>query len=609
MSFVSHARWRLITGKVRTVPTQLEKQLTRIARRRTLTIVIAALVPLVLRALLLAVIPPPEPRIHDEFSHLLLADTLSQGRLVNPVHPLSVHFETMHVLVRPVYASVFPVAQGFAMAIGQVLTGSPWMGVWLSIAFLCGAVCWMLQGWAPPAWALLGAAIVVARFGVLSYWMDSYYGGAVAAAGGALLLGGLGRALRRHNWRDPAIMGVGLAILANSRPYEGAVFALPALAALIWVLVNKRRRWITLAPMLLVLLAAGVSMGIYFSRFNGNPLQLPYSFYRSTVTAAPHFIWQSPRPEPVFHHRVLWQFHMGWEMDCYRDAAANRPPHGLLDKARSYTRFYLGPFLAIPIAALLWFWRSRRVQLLLAAAALMSIALAVEVWHAPHYAAPALGLMMLLVIEGLRRIRVALGLRWVRVLAAACLLLPVVDGSGQPSDGTARARIVQQLEAGGGRNLVLVRYSIAHDPGDEWVYNAADIDNAPIVWAREMDMASNARLLGYFKQRQVWLVRPDVTPVRLEKYDAAMPPDPPQRFVKLGTQAIEGLRSPEEVRRKVLARAGPEHQPFTCDQWSYLFRDATGIESPDVAHGCFAPGQRAQAVSFEDWFQWLEQQP
>lgn len=54
-------------------------------------------------------------------------------------------------------------------------------------------------------------------------------------------------------------------------------------------------------PMLAILAVAGAGMG-YFSRFKENPLQLPYSFYRSTVTMAPHFIWQSPRPQPVYRH-------------------------------------------------------------------------------------------------------------------------------------------------------------------------------------------------------------------------------------------------------------------------------------------------------------------
>ena len=44
------------------------------------------------------------------------------------------------------------------------------------------------QAWVPPAWALFGATLAVFRFGIASYWVNGYYGGCLAALGGALLL-------------------------------------------------------------------------------------------------------------------------------------------------------------------------------------------------------------------------------------------------------------------------------------------------------------------------------------------------------------------------------------------------------------------------------------
>ena len=569
---------------------------------------LAGLTPLLLRALLLPVFPIPAPRIHDEFCHLLLADTLVHGRLVNPVHPFWVHFESMHMTVRPVYASIYPVAQGSMMALSQVLTGHPWFGVWLSVGFMCAAICWMLQGWYSPRWALLGSLLVAARFGVFSYWMNSYYGGAIPAAAGALVLGAVPRILRWRRWRDAAVLGVGVALLANSRPYEGLVFLIPFAALLLWRLHARILNRAILVPLFLILGATATGMGFYFTRFTGNALVMPYQFFRATFTEAPHFIFQAPRPEPVYYHRVLRHYYSNWEMGAYREARANRSPHGVLDKAKNYTRFYLG-LLAIPFAAALWRWRRPRIRFLFLSGALFSAALALEVWDAPHYAAPAIGLMLVLVLEGFRHLRRSRAGSW--VAAAVCLgtvLFPVSPGGLQVGDGRQRQNLLRRLEAAPAQHLVLVRYKLNHDPGDEWVYNGADIDRSKVVWAREMDQGRNRRLVQYFASRHAWLVEPDTRPVRISAYDPSMLPDPPFRFVRLGAEGVPVLRSPQEVRRKLLANLPDPAGRLNCDQWNFYLNKATGVEPPDPAHGCFPPGHRDAPIAFDPWFAWLRKQ-
>jgi hypothetical protein len=566
-------------------------------------IVLAAAAPLAIRALLLPWMPAPNPRVQDEFAHLLVADTFVHGHAVNPVHPLWTHFESMHILVRPVYASVFPVGHGIAIAAGSVIFGHPWAGVWLGIAAMCAAMSWMLYAWLPPRWALLGTAIVVARFAVLSYWMNSYFGGALAAAGGALALGALPRLRVRRRWQDAALFAVGVAILANTRPYEGAVLAVPLGLALAWMLRRGPRRAAVLLPIALILGATAAVMMAYCARVTGNPLQLPYAFYRANFTMAPHFLFQSPRAEPRYLHRVLRDFHAVWEMGCYDDARANRAPHGLSSKAATYWRWNVGPILTLPLLALPWMLRRQRVRVLCALGGIFAAGLAIEVWHAPHYAAPALGVAMLLVIEGLRYVETIAGNWTMRVVAAACLL-PVIGDSSTETNGAPRARVLAQLQSMGGQHLVIVRYSRLHDVGDEWVYNAADIDGSPVVWAREMDPVSNHELVHYFAGRRVWLLEPDRAPPALTPYDPANAPDPPFGFVKLGTPEITVLRSADRVRARM--RAAASDAARSCDEWNFIFTHTIGVEAPDPANGCFTAGARGVPVPFERWFTWLE---
>jgi hypothetical protein len=204
------------------------------ARHKVAICLLAAALPIAIRVAALRFLPIPYPSVHDEFSYLLGADTFASGRITNPPHPMWVHFETFHENFLPTYASKYPPGQALFMAFGQKFLHHPWFGVCVSFGVMCACICWMLQGWLPPVYALLGTVIAIGQIGIFGYWMDSYWGGAVPAIGGSLVLGAMARLAKRSSASAATLGALGMMILANSRPYEGMALSLGAVLGLLW---------------------------------------------------------------------------------------------------------------------------------------------------------------------------------------------------------------------------------------------------------------------------------------------------------------------------------------------------------------------------------------
>ena len=509
-------------------------------RRASLVCLLAGLLPVALRLALLPLIPIPAPAYLDEFSYLLGADTFASGRIANPPHPLWVRFETLHVNQQPTYCSKYPPAQALFLAFGQKFLGDPYYGVCLSMGLMFAALCWMLQGWVSPRWALLVTFLGILEWG-MTYWMNSYWGGAVAAAGGALVIGAVPRLARRVT-ALPAVFGsLGLVLLANSRPYEGLLTAIAAAAVLAWWMRRFGRSLAALftpravLPFLCVMVPSIAAMGYYNYRATGSPTLFPYTVNQRTYAASPQLYVLPPMPTPVYRHENIRRFWVEWERSDYLAARVNPLP--LIGRSTvCMAGFYFLNALGLAAGLGLVPGAGPVAASALALLALPTLGLLLAKSVLPHYFAPALGAVMILSALGLRASQ---GWRFRRrsvgrLLVTLCVGLTVGSCISQIGNAvqTARRRpvgiatrglLIRQLQRQGGRHLIIVRYLPTHPIHSDWVYNRADIDGSDIVWARDMGDAANRDLLEYYRGRKTWLLQPDIDPMALTPYGMPMP--------------------------------------------------------------------------------------
>jgi hypothetical protein len=507
-----------------------------LARQKWLAVGAVFALVLGARLALVSLLPVPNPGIHDEFSYLLMADTFAHGRLANPPHAMWMSFETFHVLWFPAYASKYPPAQGLVLMLGQ-LVGHPWIGVLLSAAAMGAAVTWALKAWLPGRWALLAGLLVASKLCLVTYWMNSYWGGAVAAFGGALAVGALGRLRRGGGTGNAVALAAGVAILLNSRPYESVFFCVPVAVVLFRWLAGEgssraaERRRSVLLPAAAILLLTFAWMAYYNWRVTGNPLEIPYSEAVKTYDRSALFLWQKAKPPRHYNSKELDVFYNRWERENF-DRSWDGAKDITWQKLTRSAAIFAWPALLLALPGLCFVYRDRRARFLAAIVLAVATAFAVSAWPNPHYVAPCVVAIFALMVQSLRHLRTltVFGRPLGRALSRVVVLALLVDVAESATQGNSdplgwggyglsdRAEIQRQLEETPGKHLVMVRYVDHHSVHEEWVYNGADLDGAKVLWGRDLEPRQNAKLFAYYKDRTIWLVEPGSDSVSLTEY-------------------------------------------------------------------------------------------
>ncbi|HTR38477.1 MAG TPA: hypothetical protein VMH80_21350 [Bryobacteraceae bacterium] len=513
----------------------VEPYARRVAGKTRWCMLLLAVLPIVLRLALLPHHPVPAPDVYDEFGHLLVADTLRHFRLANPPHPLPQFFETFSVLQKPTYSSIYPIGQGLVLALGRLVFGLPWAGVLLSTAALCALSYWMLRAWTTPLWSLVGGLLAVIEFGPLNPWMNSYWGGSLAAAAGCLVFGALPRVMESRRSRDAALLGLGLGLHLLVRPYESVFLVLVA----ILFVVPKFRSLVKAAAVALAVLLPALGLTLLQNKqVTGSWTTLPYMLSRYQYGVPAAFTFQA---DAVPHRDLTLQQQLEYKSQLSFRSTGPETLQSFLLRLEYRVRFYRFFFLAPLYVALLFFLPALgepRFRWVVFTLAIFALGANFYPFFEVHYLAALTCLFILVSITGLQQLS-----RWSPLAAQLVLFLCVAhfvfwyglhlfEGSEVAplmeqyetwygiNHGNPQRRILVNRQLAGitGKLLVFVRYWPQHHFQEEWVYNDADIDQARIVWARDLGDTENEKLLRYYPGRVAWLLEPDAAPPKLGRY-------------------------------------------------------------------------------------------
>jgi hypothetical protein len=479
----------------------------------------------------------PRPNVHDEFSFLLGAETYLAGRLTNPSPACPEHFESFHITVTPSYQTKYQPGMSLMLALGLLL-GHAYVG--MIVAMLLGSIglTWMLHHWLPQRWAL--PMVLLGILVMVDTWRSGYFvSGPMAVFAGAIQLGLFRCWCQRDiHWLQGLLWGISLVMLAWTRPFEGLLFSVMIGMAALVMTVQQRTfvHWLIkiLPGLLFILVPAGWFQTEYNMALTGSRTRFPYFIHDQQYFIAPPFLFQPPFPEPEYRHDIIRRFHQHMA-EQHRDMLKPENLLRVISFRFGIAWVYLGQLLwLLPMMVLPELWKQRATRWLLLLWFSFLFIIQVVSWFLSHYAAPAFPAWLLLISFAIRYVRLwewkvmPVGrflvcffvMNSVGSFAVQQLVLPLML---KPGWSKTREDITWELLTQGPRHLVLVEYGTQHSTGEEWVYNGANLESQPIVWARSMSREQNAKLIASYPGRITWLLKADSTnprkPVEFSRYE------------------------------------------------------------------------------------------
>jgi hypothetical protein len=289
------------------------------------------------------------------------------------------------------------------------------------------------------------------------------------------------------------------------------------------------------APVIAVMLPTVLFIAYYNWRLTGNPLLTAHQLYTQNYLTSPIFFWSRQKPLLHYNNLQIEEYFNVFAPRYYRASWENFWKLSI-EKVCLWWKVFLWAGAVPILMAVPLLLRQRTGRWLLGTAIFCLAGFFVVVSPLPHYAAPALCLFYLVLVQALRHLRLVRfrGRRIGLAIARAAIVLlffqtatAIPERLRHPDVGLLdRAQIVRRLNRLPGRHLIIVHYGPRHRANIEWVYNDADIDGSKVVWARDMGAEQNAKLLAYYRDRRVWRLTVDRDTEELTTYNPSDDPNP-----------------------------------------------------------------------------------
>jgi hypothetical protein len=250
--------------------------------------------------------------------------------------------------------------------------------------------------------------------------------------------------------------------------------------------------------------------------------------YHSRYETARSFLFQKPHESPEGIPFQISKFHDN-ELNRYlsRRGSILGFLKGVSEKLFMFGRYYIRVIFLVPFLFFVFspkgFWQKYSLGVLL----ILLIANFITTWNETYYIAPITALFIYMILSGFRTSSFR---KWklyqntVNTILVIILLHPFIGVAAHMKRDRSdfvniKKEQIDKLNLNGRKDLVIVHYDQEHKSNNEFVYNEPDIENADVIWARDLGEKKNKELINYFKERNIWYYYPDEDPHKLLKYE------------------------------------------------------------------------------------------